>query len=198
VTATSRVQRVAEGLIRASCRRLPDDERAERCREWSAELPAILQDETVRSPLMRSLRALSYSAGIAATTGRLRRAVRLSARAADSAWRDGAVKAQPGNLGLRATIGLASWLVIIFSSVSLLRASPHPHGWIVVLVLALAAAFAIFCLADVARAPAVRYLPKWAWALACVVQIPAGGIIYLSIGRVGRSRSLPPGTAQSP
>jgi len=81
--------------------------------------------------------------------------------------------------------------------VSLLRAFPHPGGWPVVLGLGLAGAFVVFCLADIVRAPAVRYLPKWAWALICAVQIPGGGIIYLSVGRVGRSPSLPPGSAQS-
>lgn len=198
MSATPRVQRAAERLIRASGRRLPDEERADRCREWSAELPAILHDETVHPKLMRSVRALSYSAGISVTTRRLSRASRRPQGAPGSAWRDGAVSARPGNMGLRATIGLASWLVIIFTTVSLIRAFPHPRGWPVALGLGLAVAFVVFCLADIVRAPAVRYLPKWAWALICVVQIPGGGIIYLSVGRVGRSHSLPPGSAQSP
>ena len=199
MTATPHVQRLAERLIRFSCRRLPADQRAERCQEWSAELPAIMHDETVRPRVMRSVRALSFSAGIAATTRRLSRTAGWSRRAPASAWRDGAAQVQPSNLGLRATIGLAVWLVIIFTAVSLLRAFPHPHGWTVVLILALAAAFVVYCLADIVRAPAVRYLPKWAWALICLVQIPGGGIIYLSVGRVGRSHSpLPPGPAQTP
>jgi hypothetical protein len=198
MTETPLVQRLAEGLIRVSCRGLPADQRSERCQEWSAELPAILHDETVRPRFMRSVRALSYSAGIAATTRRLSRAAGWSRRAPASAWRDGAAPPQPDNLGLRATIGVAIWLVIIFASVSLLRAFPDPRGWPVVLGLGLAVAFVVFCIADIVRAPAVRYLPKWAWALICVIQVPGGGIIYLSVGRVGRSHSLPPGSAQSP
>jgi len=198
MTATPHVQRIAERLIRVSGRRLPDDERAERCREWSAELPAILHDETVRPELMRSLRALSYSAGIAVTTRRLSRAARRPGRATVPAWRDGAISVPPGYLARRATIGLASWLAVVFTTLSLIRAFPDPHGWPVALGLGLAAAFALLCLVDIARAPAVRYLPKWAWALICVVQIPGGGIFYLSLGRVRRSPSLPPGPAPSP
>lgn len=43
-------------------------------------------------------------------------------------------------------------------------------------------AFAGYCLYDLSRTE-VRYLPKWVWALVCVMSIPAGGIIYLLIGR---------------
>jgi len=40
------------------------------------------------------------------------------------------------------------------------------------------------CLTDLARAEKVRFLPRWAWAVACLFQIPLGGILYLLIGRV--------------
>ena len=42
---------------------------------------------------------------------------------------------------------------------------------------------------DLARADRVRYLPKWGWALVCLLSIPWGGIIYVIFGRdnVGRS-----------
>ena len=46
----------------------------------------------------------------------------------------------------------------------------------------LAIGFVAFCLYDIAR-HGVRYLPKWAWALICVISIPLGGIVYLLIGR---------------
>jgi hypothetical protein len=46
----------------------------------------------------------------------------------------------------------------------------------------LAVAFVGYCLFDLSRGD-VRYLPKWAWALLCVVSIPLGGIVYLLIGR---------------
>lgn len=45
-----------------------------------------------------------------------------------------------------------------------------------------AAGFAGYCLYDLSRSP-VRHLPKWVWALLCVVSIPLGGILYLLIGR---------------
>jgi len=187
------VQRIAERLIRASCRRLPGELRAERCREWSAELPAILHDETIRSGLIRAMRALSYSVGVSTATRRLNRGDGRSRRARASGWRDGAIHVRPGNLAVRATVGLVAWLLTVSLTVSLLRA--FPTGWAVVISLVPAAGFAVFCLADLARADAVRYLPKWAWALICVAQIPSGGIAYLSVGRVGRARPAPTGSA---
>ena len=193
MSGTPRVQRIAERLIRASCRRLPGDLRAERCREWSAEVPAILHDETIRSGLIRAMRALSYSVGVSTATRRLSRGDRRPRSTRTSGWRDGAMHVRPGNLAVRATIGLAAWLLTVFLAVSLLRA--FPTGWAVAISLVPAAGFAVFCLADLARADAVRYLPKWAWALICVAQIPSGGIAYLSVGRVGRARPAPTGSA---
>jgi hypothetical protein len=38
----------------------------------------------------------------------------------------------------------------------------------------------------------VRYLPKWGWAIACLVQIPFGGIMYLAAGKVPPARPEPP------
>jgi uncharacterized membrane protein YczE len=49
----------------------------------------------------------------------------------------------------------------------------------------LAAVFVGFCLYDLARHD-VRYLPKWAWALICVISVPLGGIVYLLAGREHR------------
>jgi hypothetical protein len=46
-----------------------------------------------------------------------------------------------------------------------------------------AVGFVVFCLFDLARAGEVRYLPKWAWAVICVMSVPLGGIIYLALGR---------------
>ncbi len=48
-----------------------------------------------------------------------------------------------------------------------------------------AVAFVAYCLFDLARHP-VKYLPKWVWAIICVVSIPVGGIIYLLVGRQPR------------
>ena len=60
-----------------------------------------------------------------------------------------------------------------------------------------AVAFVGYCLFDLYRAQ-VRYLPKWAWALICLAQTPGGGIVYLCVGRVGRSRSASPSPARQP
>jgi hypothetical protein len=51
----------------------------------------------------------------------------------------------------------------------------HPPGWLVVLGLPLAIGFDAFCLIDIARAAQVRYLPKWAGTLICLIQVPLGG-----------------------
>ncbi len=45
-----------------------------------------------------------------------------------------------------------------------------------------AVGFVGFCLFDLTRSR-VRYLPKWAWAVICVVSVPLGGLVYLLIGR---------------
>jgi hypothetical protein len=55
---------------------------------------------------------------------------------------------------------------------------------VVLFALALVAGWELFCLTDLARADRVRFLPKWAWAVACLIQIPLGGVLYLLLGRV--------------
>lgn len=187
-----RIQRICERVIRAACRRLPEDMRAERFREWAAELPAILNDQSIRPALRRAVRALTYSADIARTTWQLGRADRGASPERTSHGRDGAVQARPAHVAVRAVVGLVIWLLVVFTAISLVRAFPHVHGW--QLTLGLVAGFDVFCLADIARADHVRYVPKWAWALICLAQTPGGGIIYLSIGRVGRARPIRPGS----
>jgi len=196
VSRAPRTQRLAEWLIRAACRRLPADVRAERCREWAAELPAILDDESVRPPLRRTLRAFSFCAGVSRTAGQLGRSARASARRSrNSQWRTGAMPNQSGNVAARAILGFGIWLVVVLGFIALARSLTQPPRWLLMAGLALAVAFDAFCLADIARAAQVRYLPKWAWALICLIQTPGGGIAYLSIGHVGRPRPVPPGDA---
>jgi hypothetical protein len=183
VSPAPRVQRIAEWLIRAVCRRLPADVRAERCREWTAELPAILDDQSIRPPLMRALRALSFCAGISWTTRQLSRSART-----------GALRTRPPDVAVRAVRGLVIWLVIVAIVLGLFALHPTrglPPAWPVTFGLAIG--FDGFCLSDITRAAQVRYLPKWAWALICLIQCPLGGIMYLSIGHVGRPRMMPPG-----
>jgi Phospholipase_D-nuclease N-terminal len=61
----------------------------------------------------------------------------------------------------------------------------HKHAIVAAVIPAilLGLAFVIYCLIDIVRRPAVRYLPRWAWALICCVSIPLGGIVYLVVGR---------------
>jgi hypothetical protein len=62
------------------------------------------------------------------------------------------------------------------------RAGPLPAAALVPIVV-IAVAFVVFCLVDLARADQVRYLPRWAWAIVCLVSVPLGGIVYLILGR---------------
>jgi hypothetical protein len=190
-------QRVAERLIQTACRRLPADVRADRCREWVAELPAILDDESIRRPFLRSLRALTFCLGISRTARRLSRSARASSpRTANAQWRTGMPAARPADVALRVVVGFLAWAVIAGGAIALMVTDPRPHGWPFLLLVALAIVFDGFCLRDIARAEQVRYLPKWAWVLLCLAQAPGGGIAYLSLGHVGR-RPVPPGGATS-
>ena len=53
---------------------------------------------------------------------------------------------------------------------------------VVIVAVALVAGWEVFCLADLARADRVRFLPRWAWAVACLIQIPIliGAIIFVN------------------
>lgn len=63
------------------------------------------------------------------------------------------------------------------SSASFISAVP-------VLALGLVAlGFVAYCAVDLVHADGVRYLPKWLWAIICVVSIPVGGILYLTLGK---------------
>jgi len=42
--------------------------------------------------------------------------------------------------------------------------------------------FVAYCLVDLSKSE-VAYLPKWAWAIVCVISVPIGGIVYLTVGR---------------
>jgi hypothetical protein len=49
-------------------------------------------------------------------------------------------------------------------------------------IIVLAVAFVGYCLFDLSRNQP-RLLPRWAWALICVVSVPLGGVVYLLVGR---------------
>lgn len=46
-----------------------------------------------------------------------------------------------------------------------------------------AAIFVGYCLRDLARAERVRWVPKWAWGILCVISVPLGGMLYLLLGK---------------
>ena len=56
-----RTLRNAKRLIRSACLKLPIDIAPNYYREWTAELPAILDDHEVRSPSIRIIRALTFA-----------------------------------------------------------------------------------------------------------------------------------------
>lgn len=58
-----RLLRIGEYLIGRAARLLPGEIRDERCREWTAELPAILRDPDTRLAVRRGARMLGYAAG---------------------------------------------------------------------------------------------------------------------------------------
>jgi hypothetical protein len=185
-------QRLAGHLIRRACRRLPADTRDERYREWAAELPAILRDPGIRFAPRRSARALRYAAGTIRSTRRLPRATGRPRRRQHAPRTPAVISIGPDDLTSRMVVGMGIYLSVAVLTIALL-ALVNPHGWWPIIpVFVAGAGFVAFCLADLARASEVRYLPKWGWALACFISIPLGGIIYLSIGKVRRPRHAPP------
>jgi hypothetical protein len=193
------VQRAGERIIRRSCRRFPADVGDDRCREWTAELSAILDDADIRSSFLRALRALAFCAGITRTTWQLSGPARAGARRARNAqWRTGVPRARPHGMAVRVVAALSIWLVVGIGLVTVMRmlaTGPHLAGpWPLLFVVPLAIGFDGFCLRDIVRAAEVRYLPRWAWAVICLAQMPLGGILYLAIGRIGPTQPVPPGT----
>ena len=66
---------------------------------------------------------------------------------------------------------------MIVGSASFVSAVP------VVLLGVVLLAFVVYCWVNLARAEQVRYLPKWLWAIVCLISIPLGGILYLAFGK---------------
>ncbi|WP_291377486.1 PLD nuclease N-terminal domain-containing protein [Demequina sp.] len=49
-------------------------------------------------------------------------------------------------------------------------------------IIVVAVGFIVYCLIDISRHE-VKHLPKWAWALICLMSVPLGGIAYLMLGK---------------
>jgi hypothetical protein len=185
MTALPRTQRLADHMIRRACRRLPGEAGDERYREWAAELPAILTDPDIGPGVRRCARALGYAAGISRCARRLGRA--------GSQPRSGASLPAPSGFPVRrVVVGVLIDVAVVAVFIVLGTAFQPPRPWLLVSFLPAAAGFAVFCLTDLARADQVRYLPKWGWAIACLIQIPLGGIMYLAAGKVPAARPEPP------
>ncbi len=50
-------------------------------------------------------------------------------------------------------------------------------------LIVLALAWIGWCEWDLSRSQA-RHMPRWAWAIAIVVSVPLGGILWLTLGKV--------------
>ena len=59
-------------------------------------------------------------------------------------------------------------------------------GLIALLVVGLG--FVVCCLVDIARAREFRRLDRETWALICLVSLPLGGILYLTLGKKWKVR----------
>ena len=66
-------------------------------------------------------------------------------------------------------------------------------------VVLLVVGLVIYCLVDLIRAPAVRYLPKPLWALIILIgSIPIGPVLYLVLGRERQPASSIPNPSEQP
>ncbi|MGH3191076.1 MAG: hypothetical protein ACRDPY_30235 [Streptosporangiaceae bacterium] len=64
----------------------------------------------------------------------------------------------------------------------------------VIVIIVLGAVLAVrwdgVCLHDLVRAGQVRYLPKWGWAVVCLLSCPWGGLLYVIFGRDALGKDL--------
>jgi hypothetical protein len=109
----------------------------------------------------------------------------------------GAPRTRPNDTAVRVAVGLGVYVVVVAGIITVLITHPDARGWPFRLLVALGIGFDGYCLADIARASQVRYLPKWAWALICWPRRPEAASPTCA-GRVGRGRSAPPGPAPQP
>jgi hypothetical protein len=115
-----------------------------------------------------------YAAGTIWSARRLPRATGRTRQRQHASRTPGIISIGPHDLAARLVVGIGVYLSVAVLVIALF-ALVHPHGWwSIVPVFVAGAGFAAFCLADLARASEVRYLPKWGWTLACLISIPLG------------------------
>jgi ABC-2 type transport system ATP-binding protein len=66
-----------------------------------------------------------------------------------------------------------------------------PGSDVAIPILTVVVAFDVWCLVDLARDSQVRFLPKWAWAVAICVWGPWGGLVYLILGKDRTAATMP-------
>lgn len=147
MTKDFRAPRIAAHIIRSASRRINEDIRDERYREWMAELPAIRDDPDVRSDFARSLRTLSYASGLLRSARRMnpgRDRAKAASRADRPSWAFRSTRRPvtgprlpPGVLP--GIAGFIAW----FCLVVVVRSHPLTGSWNLVYV-AISAADALF------------------------------------------------------
>lgn len=69
MSSDGRILRLGEYLVRCACQLLPEPARTDRYREWTAELPCILNDPDVRLGAIRAARTLLFAIDHIRATG---------------------------------------------------------------------------------------------------------------------------------
>ena len=170
--------------------RLPREVREERCREWAAELPAILHDPQVRFAPRRAVRMLGYAAdtlrGTAMTPGRTPGVIARSRQALPVPGhrpRGGCRE----HLGHRAGAGGWTWDLgliasLLFAAYFICRLAHAPERMTTLILFSTAMAFQVDSVWAIARAPGdwVNYFlgsGAWAYPPGCPSVCPPGPVV---------------------
>jgi hypothetical protein len=156
-----RARRIAEFVIRRAGHRLPADARAERCREWAAELPAILSDPGIRSAALRRARALRYAAGVYRGARRVGRSAGQPRAAAPPAWASRSQRRPMERIRLPGGVVLYAVAVVLWVGCLVLINAFPPGGGPDYPVLAVSFVSGVLALAGTIRF--VRWLRRRSW-----------------------------------
>jgi hypothetical protein len=176
--------RVGEFLVGRAARHLPAAAREERCREWAAELPAILGDPQIKPAAARAARMLWFAADT----------VRGAALGPGPARHKGAHR---GRAGLKNARQSALWLgqgVALLAVLAVLLAGLAFQVYQVIVVVSLAG-YAAFVLSSPAALAVWLLLRRpggagWFWSYAGVMAAAAGGGAARLAGQLGWGHPL--------